>query len=203
MKPYLKPVFTLLLSVCLFLSASRPAKAQIDSAAIKQHIFVFADSLVRSYYEKDWNTFTALTHPGVARLYGGMTGYVTIVKGIRQRTEDSLEEKKEQVNVKQFLFAGGTWQCIVERIFDTNLKGKNAKVTTYMIGQSKDDLGTEWKFFDVANNLMINISAIMPDFSDELVVPEKKIAYEGGETITASTTIGEPAKPKKKAPGKK
>jgi len=202
MKPYLKTAFTPFLSVCLFLSASRPARAQIDSAAIKQHISVFADSLVRSYYEKDWNTFVALTHPGVARLYGGMTGYVSVIKGVRQRTEDSVEEKKEQVNVKQFLFAGGTWQCIVERICETHIRGKNAKVITYMVGQSKDDLGGEWKFFDVANNLMINISAIMPDFSDELVVPEKKIVFEGGETITASTTIGEPAKPKKKA-GKK
>jgi len=196
-------MFTLLLPVCLFLSASQPVRAQIDSAAIKQHISVFADSLVRSYYEKDWNTFVVLTHPGVARLYGGMTAYVNIIKGVRQRTEDAMEEKMDQVHVKQFMFAGGTWQCIVERICETHLKGKNAKVTTYMIGQSKDDSGAEWKFFDVADNLMVNISTIMPDFSDELVVPEKKIAYEGGETITASTTIGEPVKPKKKAPGKK
>src|SRR3569832_2212359 len=79
----MKIIYTLLLPVCLFLSASSPVKAQIDSAAIKQHISVFADSLVRSYYEKDWDTFMRLTHPGIARLYGGMEGYRGIVQGVR------------------------------------------------------------------------------------------------------------------------
>lgn len=198
MRANLKPVFTLLLPVCLCLSVSLPTRAQIDSAAIKDHISVFADSLVRSYYEKDWKTFLSLSHPGIARLYGGMSSYVDLMKGLRARFEDSLEEKKEQVNVKQFVFTGTSWQCIVERIRDTHINGRNARMTTYMIGQSGDDLGTTWKFFDVAENLMVNISSIMPDFSDELVLPEKKIVFEGDEKTTTAATTGAPAKPKKK-----
>ncbi|HSC39880.1 MAG TPA: hypothetical protein VLD19_18485 [Chitinophagaceae bacterium] len=200
MKPSLRLLFSPALSVCLLTAASKPAQAQIDSAAIKQTITVFADSLVRSYYEKDWNTFMALTHPGVARFYGGMNNYMGIVQGVRRRFEDSLEEKKDVVSVRQFLFTGTTWQCVIERVRDTRMGGKDAKVTGYMIGQSKDDLATNWKFFDVGDNLLINISAIMPDFSDELVVPEKKIAYEGDKT---TTTAAAAPKPKKKPAGRK
>ena len=203
MRPYLKPVFTLLLPACLFLSVSNPARAQIDSIVIKQRIFVFADSLVRSYFEKDWNTYIKLTHPGIVRLYGGMDTYVGIQQKVRARFEDVLEEKKEEVTVKQFVYTGNNWQCIVERVHDTHLSGKSAKITTYMIGQSKDDTGNDWKFFDVADNLMVNISSIMPDFSDELVVPEKRIAYDGVETSAVTTAERTAAKPKKKAPGKK
>jgi len=200
MKPSLRLLFSPALSVCLLTAASKPAQAQIDSAAIKQTITVFADSLVRSYYEKDWNTFMALTHPGVARFYGGMNNYMGIVQGVRRRFEDSLEEKKDVVSVRQFLFTGTTWQCVIERVRDTLIGGKDAKVTCYMIGQSKDDLATNWKFFDVGDNLLVNISAIMPDFSDELVVPEKKIAFEGDKT---ATTAAAAPKPKKKIAGRK
>jgi len=200
MKPSLRLLFSLALSVCLLTAASKPAQAQIDSAAIKQRISVVADSLVRSYYEKDWNTFIALTHPGVARLYGGMNNYLGIAQGVRLRFEDSLEEKKEVVTVRQFLFTGTNWQCIVERVRDTHIGGREAKVTAYMIGQAKDDLAADWKFFDVGDNLMINISSIMPDFSDDLIVPEKKIVYEGDKTAT--TAVATP-KPKKKPAGRK
>ena len=73
-----------------------------------------------------------------------------------------------------------------------------------MIGQSKDGLGDDWKFFDVGDNLLVNISTIMPDFSDELVVPEKKIVYEGDEVKASTVATASPApKAKKKAPGKK
>jgi len=200
MKPSLRLLFSLALSVCLLTMPSKPVQAQIDSAAIKQTISIFADSLVRSYYEKDWNTFIALTHPGIARLYGGMNAYVGIMQSIRKRFEDSLEEKKEAVSVRQFLFTGTSWQCVVERIRDTRIGGKDAKVTSYMIGQSKDDLAANWKFFDVGDNLMVNISSIMPDFSDDLIVPEKKIVYEGDKAAT--TAVAAP-KPKKKPAGRK
>ncbi|HEY4149367.1 MAG TPA: hypothetical protein VGM41_10575 [Chitinophagaceae bacterium] len=197
----MKLIFALLLSLSLFFVSSTPVQAQIDSAAIKQRISSFADSLVRSYYEKDWNTFIHLTHPGIARLYGGMSTYVGIMQGIRARFEDSLQEKQEVVNVKQFLFAGaGFWQCIVERIRESPINGRNAKTWSYMIGQSDDDLGTNWKFFDVGDNLMINISSIMPDFSNELIVPEKKVVYDD-EKAPAATTAA--AKPKKKSSTKK
>jgi len=202
MKRTLKAICTLLLPVCLLLSASAPVRAQIDSATIKQHISACVDSLVRSYYEKDWNTFISLTHPGIARLYGGMNAYVGIMQGIRLRFEDALEEKPEQVNVKQFVFSGDNWQCVIERIRDTHLGGKEARITSYMIGQSKDGMGDDWKFFDVGDNLMVNISSIMPDFSDQLIVPEKKIAYEGDEK-TSSAAVSPAPKAKKKAPGKK
>lgn len=204
MRPYLKSVCTLLLPVCFFVAVSSPAGAQIDSTVIKQRIFTFADSLVRAYFEKDWNTYIKLTHPGIVRLYGGMDTYVGIQQKVRARFEDVLEEKKEEVTVKQFVLTGNNWQCIVERVHDTHLGGKSAKITTYMVGQSKDDTGNDWKFFDVADNLMVNISSIMPDFSDELVVPEKKIAYDGVETSAVTTASrNTTAKPKKKAPGKK
>ena len=200
MKPSLRLLFSLALSVCLFTAAPKPVQAQIDSAAIKQTISVFADSLVRSYYEKDWNTFIALTHPGMARLYGGMNNYLGIVQAVRRRFEDSLEEKKEMVSVRQFVFTGTSWQCIIERVRDTHIGGKEAKVTAYMIGQSKDDLATNWKFFDVGDNLMVNISSIMPDFSDDLIVPERKVVYEGDKT---ATTAAAAPKPKKKTSGRK
>ncbi len=198
----MKFIYTLLLPLCVVVSASAPVQAQIDSAAIQQHISVCADSLVRSYYEKDWITFIRLTHPGIARLYGGMNAYAGIMQGIRARFEDSMQEKKEEVNVKQFVYAGlGRWECIVERIRDCPINGRNAKTWSYMIGQSDDDMGTSWKFFDVGDNLMINISAIMPDFSGDLVVPEKKVVYED-EKAPAATATAAP-KSKKKAAGKR
>jgi len=200
MKPSLRLLFSLVLSVCLLTTASKPVQAQIDSAAIKQRIFVFADSLVRSYYEKDWTTFIALTHPGVARLYGGMNTYLGIAQSVRRRFEDSLEEKKEAVSVRQFVFTGASWQCVIERVRDTKIGGKEAKVTSYMIGQSKDDLASNWKFFDVGDNLMVNISSIMPDFSDDLIVPEKKITYVNDKTT--ATAVAAP-KPKKRTAGRK
>ena len=203
MKLTLKAIFTLLLPVCLLMCSTNPVRAQIDSAMIKQRISACADSLVHSYYEKDWKTFIALTHPGIARLYGGMNTYVGIQQGIRQRFEDSLEEKPEQIIIKQFVFNGSNWQCVIERIRDTHLGGKNARITSYMIGQSKDGIGDDWKFFDVGDNLMVNISAIMPDFSDELIVPEKKIAYEGDEKAASAATAAAAPKVKKKTPGKK
>jgi len=199
----MKVIYTLLLPVCLFLSASSPVKAQIDSAAVKQHISVFADSLVRSYYEKDWDTFIRLTHPGIAHLYGGMEGYRSIVQGVRARFEDSMQEKKEEVTVKQFIFSGKNWQCVVERVRDAPIGGRNARSWSYMIGQSTtDDAAGNWVFFDVGDNLMINISAIMPDFSDELVVPQKKVVYEGDKDKTTAVAATAP-KPKKKAAGKR
>ncbi|HEY6899791.1 MAG TPA: hypothetical protein VI233_04080, partial [Puia sp.] len=141
----------LLLSGSLFLFASMAGHAQPDTAKITERALFFADSLVKVDFYEDWNNYAGLAPASVIKFYGGKTGYLEHVQGLRGRTQSDIAETKPALKMVNLMTENDQWQCVVRmsRYFH---KGEvEYHLVTYFIGQSKDE-GETWKMFDVGYN---------------------------------------------------
>ena len=173
----MKTSYLKLLLAVLFLSQSKMAEAQTDSAHIKQRAFYFVDSLQKEYGLENWDHYVALTYPGVIKYFGSKEGFLENVAMQRLYLGDSILETVESLEVKQIVETEKSWQCVVEKIKGWNINGRKAKLLTYIVGRSADG-GNTWTFFEISEGMLTNARQVMRDISNDLLIPERRIVYE-------------------------
>ena len=167
---------TLIMSALLLLGAAT-INAQ-DTATMANNALRFADSLIKSSYGEDWNTYLTLSNPTAIKYYGGKEGYKEHVKLIYFRFERMENEKREKLSMVQLLNDGtDQWQCVIEKERNTFIDNRKVQVISHLIGQSMDN-GENWKFVDIAHNSTENIIYVMPALFSNIVVPRGKLLYE-------------------------
>lgn len=152
---------------------SGTALAQSDSLFASQRALLFADSLLRSYHDSDLTSYTDLSYPGVIEYYGGRKNFVQYVN--RSKAIQAAE-LREEVRLVQLVSNAVEWQCVVQKVSENIVDNRKASIITYLIGQSTDN-GRSWTFFDVATNPVRNVSDIMPDVFDTLIIPQREVVF--------------------------
>lgn len=162
-------IFAALIYSCACVNAQSAANPS-------QRALMFADSLLQSFHLNNLERYTDLSYPGIVQYYGGKKNFEEYVR--RTRAVQTVDETSpEQVKVIQILNSTNEWQCVIEKTRKTVIDNKKAMITSYLVGQSKDE-GQSWTFFDVAFNSVDNIAYIMPDIFETLSIPQRQVVYE-------------------------
>lgn len=195
------------LCICLLTTASFSQ----DTLVIYRNAKFYADSMVRSYFYENWESFIGLTNYTALKYYGGKDQYKEHFKTMYYHNEPNKETDKPEIVSVVTLMNKGTdeWQCVLEKIRYTQMDERKCRIYSYLVGQSKDD-GETWKFVDAGQNSEKNIIYIFPDIFGTLAIPEYRVVYEDVEAAELANKEREEAEarakanaPKKAAPKKK
>jgi hypothetical protein len=165
-----------LLVLCLF-ACSFHSVAQAPDDPVRVTLNKFADSLVSAFRFENWNTYYALSNPNVVKYYGGKSGYMNFTQKSFEASKAIIKENPETLTILQVENDINQWQAVLSRARTYDLDGKNTTITTYLIGQSKDD-GETWKFFDMGFNPPENVIYMMPDVFQMLTIPQRKVVVK-------------------------
>jgi hypothetical protein len=162
-----------ILLILLLAGSVYTSNAQSDSAFASQRALLFADSLIKSFESGNVNEYISISYPGLIKYYGGKHQFAEYI----QRVREIHQEHDNQVQLMQMVNKQKEWQCVVKKINETTIDGKNAMVVSYLVGQSKDE-GNTWKYVDVAYNSVNNVVLIMPDVFEKIAVPQRQIIFQ-------------------------
>jgi hypothetical protein len=201
---YPMKILTLLLTGSILLSAGVTGHAQPDTAKITQKALSFADSLVKTDAFETWSTYADLCPASVIKFYGGKDGFIEHVKTLRKRTFSDLAEDAPELKMLNLMTQNDQWQCVIRMSRYFHKEDKKFHLTTYFIGQSKDE-GETWRLFDVNYNKVANIIYMFPDiFGDmpiqesTIMTPEQELAAQQKAAAEASASTGKKAATRKK-----
>lgn len=155
----------------------RTQPEESDTAIATRFALKFADSLVKAAKYEDWATYTKLSCRSAVKYYGGEEGFLDNEKLYHYRTEPTVEEPPVKLQVLTMMNDVDTWQCVIEKLRDTWIDGRKARVYTYLVGESTDN-GLNWKFVDASHNRIGNVSLLLPSIFGDLPVPEGKTELE-------------------------
>ena len=156
---------------------SASAQTSADTALASGNALLFADQLVKANFYQDWQAYASLTCPSAIKYYGGKDGFRDHIVSIYYRDEPTVAEKPETLKMVTLLNDMDRWQCVVQKIRDTYINNRKAKIYTYLVGQSLDN-GATWKFIDVNHNDIRNVIYIMPDIFNTMPIPDRKTAFD-------------------------
>jgi len=158
--------------------------SQPDTVKIKEKALFFADSLIKADHYEFWDVYTALIPPSVLKYHGGKDGYIQHIKSIRPRSISDIDEDPPQLTVVNIMTENDLWQCVIRESRFIHKEDKKLHVTTYFVGESKDE-GETWRLFDVGYNKVANIIYMMPEVFGDLPIPEHSILTEEQEVARA------------------
>lgn len=190
-----------LLTGCLLLLAGVTARAQPDTAKITQRVLLFADSLIKTDAFESWSAYADLCPASVIKFYGGKDGFIEHIKTLRKRTFSDLAEDAPELKMLTLMTENDQWQCVVRMSRYFHKEDKKFHLTTYFIGQSRDE-GETWRLFDVNYNKVANIIYMFPDIFGDIPIAESTILTPEQELAAQQKTAAE-ASPGKKSVTKK
>jgi hypothetical protein len=173
-------ILQFLLTGPLFLLVTTAGHAQPDTARITQRALFFADSLVKTDAYETWSTYADLSPASVIKFYGGKDGYIEHVKTLRKRTSSDLAEESPELRMLELMTQNEQWECVIRMSRYFHKEDKKYHLTTYFIGQSKDE-GETWRMFDVGYNKVANIIYIFPDIFGDMPIQEATILTQEQE----------------------
>jgi hypothetical protein len=189
-------ILTILLTGSLILLAGVTGRAQPDTAKITQRALLFADSLVKTDVFETWSTYADLCPSTVIKFYGGKDGFIEHVKTLRKRTFSDLAEEAPELKMLNLMTQNEQWQCVIRMSRYFHKEDKKFHLTTYFIGQSKDE-GETWRLFDVNYNKVANIIYMFPDIIGDMPIqestimtPEQELAAQQKAAAEASASAG-------------
>ena len=164
---------SLLFILLLFLF---PAEAQFDTSFAKSNIRRCADSLVHGFRTRDWEQYARYSYPAMIGTLGGKKEFISYISEMFKQVPDSAWKLYEPGHILQVIKTGGDLQAIIELNSMVEWQGIRATSTAYLIASSWDG-GMFWTFFDSQGDVKA-AKIIMPDLSDQLVIPQKKEIIE-------------------------
>ncbi len=167
------PIYKILLFFAVINFSNKETFAQADSDFVSHRAFLFADSLLKSFNNSDFSEYVNISYPGVVKYYGGKQQFTAFIRQER----DLKESLNEQLQLVQLINEKKEWQCVMKKINEKVVNGKNVMVISYLIGQSKDE-GKNWRFIDVAFNSINNIRLIMPDMFENIILPNRQVVFQ-------------------------
>lgn len=167
-------ILSFLLTGSLFLLAAAAGHAQTDTAKVTRRALFFADSLVKTDAYESWPAYADLTPASVIKFYGGKDGFIEHVKTLRRRTSSDLAEESPELTMLNLMTQNDQWQCVIRMSRYFHKEDKKYHLTTYFVGQSKDE-GETWRLFDVSYNKVANIIYMFPDIFGDMPIQESTV----------------------------
>lgn len=162
--------------MCRVLSATAQSEVNPDSTEATKHALIYADSLVNCNFYQNWPQYMALTCPSAIKYYGGKDAFKEHIVMIYFRNEPKVLEKPERLRILNMYNDTEEWQCVIEKVRDTWIDDRKAKIISYLVGRSEDN-GDTWKFVDVSHNSLPNLGYILPEIFSSIAIPVSKTTF--------------------------
>jgi hypothetical protein len=155
----------LLVSICSY--------AQNNDAVIKA-LYEQANDMGKKFISQDYAGFLKYSHPSTIKAMGGEK------KAVEKITTEMLSIGKDGIIVTKLTFgtpskiiiANDELQCTVPQIMEMHVPGGKITSTNTMLAISNDK-GKNWYFLDTANYSFDDMKMLLPNLSDQIVIPER------------------------------
>lgn len=148
-----------------------------DDTAMATKMLQQADDMGKKFIAKDYKAFLKYSHPAVIKSMGGEDRvYDQTVRDLKD-----LENKKVTFAAIKFgvpskiIAVGDERQAVIPEIIEMYIPGGKLTNTASMLAISLDK-GANWYFVDTGGHNLLNMKALLPSLSDELVIPEPQDA---------------------------
>lgn len=165
----------------LFVLSCFEGRSQPDTIVMKQNILRCADSMGKSFLQKDWKTFVRYNNPNLVRMLGGEENFIAFTKETLKEIPDTAFKKYEIGKIIQIVQTPFDWQCLVEQKTELNIHGMKMNSTTYLVGESLDG-GKGWTFFDSQGDAE-SARLFKPDLSERFIIPAKVRSVNANEMV--------------------
>jgi hypothetical protein len=157
----------LFLFICLPLAAG--------DADSKQAVKSQAQEMASAFAKGDYEKFVGYTHPKLVKLIGGQEKMIEVVKsslaGMKSR---GFTIQSYTVGDTTGMVAKGADRfAIVPATMIVNASGATVTTNSFLVGISEDG-GKHWTFLDGAKATPQNIRILVPNYPEELKLPEKQ-----------------------------
>lgn len=133
-----------------------------------------ANEMGKKFVERDYAGFIKYAHPATIKAMRGEK------EALRKMNEQMMEIAKEGIIVTDVNFGtptkiinvDGELQCTLPQILTMEIPDGKLTATTTVIVISKDN-GKNWYFLDTANYNFQDMRLLLPNLSDEIVIPER------------------------------
>ncbi|WP_417357139.1 hypothetical protein [Flavobacterium sp.] len=160
-----KFLYTLLLSISI---VSISVAQTPEQSVLKQ-----ANDMGQSFLDKDYDTFATYTHPKVMKAMGGKDNMVKNLK----RSFDGFENEgvsflgtDYSAPSKIITVEDGTMQCTLIQMIEMKVKGGKLTSQSCLLAISENK-GKNWYFLDTAGYNHPTMKTLIPNLSDEIVIP--------------------------------
>jgi len=147
--------------------------AQNNDVIIKA-LFEQANDMGKKFISQDYAGFIKYSHPTTIKAMGGEK------KAAEKITTEMLDIGKDGIVVTNLTFGVPSkiitvkdeLQCTVPQIMEMHVPGGKVTSTTTMLAISNDK-GKNWYFLDTANYNFYDMKMLLPNLSEEIVIPER------------------------------
>lgn len=133
-----------------------------------------ANEMGKKFVERDYAGFLKYAHPATIKAMRGEK------EALKKMNEQMMEIAKEGIIVTDVNFGtpskiitvDSELQCTLPQILTMDLPEGKLTATTTVIAISKDN-GKNWYFLDTANYNFQDMRMLLPNLSDQIVIPER------------------------------
>jgi hypothetical protein len=165
------PLFAL-----LFLAVTSSSSAQpVTDATVLRSLEKQAKTMVDAFLKEDFANFARYVHPGVVKMMGGKKKVIkTLKEGMEaMRSEDLKITKYSLGEPSDILKAGKELQCAIPQFMVITSPTSRVEMESTLIAISSNN-GKNWQFIDASDKDRETLKSLLPNLSDDLVIPEKK-----------------------------
>lgn len=125
--------------------------------------------------KKDYEGFITYTHPEVVKLGGGADSLLqTLKKGAIEMEDSGVKFTSVTIgNPSKIITKGSEMQCTIPQTLYMRIPGGSMKTEGTLVGISPDG-GKRWYFVDGGGRTLAELQQVLPNLSNELVIPPKK-----------------------------
>jgi len=143
--------------------------AAIQPPAVKDQAAKMSQALIRG----DYKTFVHYTYPGIVKMSGGPDQLAAQLKTVMSQMKAGgvVVTGVSFGAVSKVVTSGKELQCTLEQHTAMNVPDGKIVSTTTLICLSEDG-GKNWTFVDTSNKDMAMIRQVLPNLSNQIVVPK-------------------------------
>ena len=120
--------------------------------------------------KKDYRAFLKYTHPTILEISGGTE---RMLEAMKQANDNSSGAKITSVTIgepSKMVSFKNTFQCVIPQTIEAQTAQGPKTIKSSLIGVSFNN-GKTWSFIDARDKDLNTLKVVVPDLSDELVLP--------------------------------
>jgi hypothetical protein len=155
------------------------AKTQLDSASLRQNIYVAEDSMFSILKRGDWKAYAGYMHPVIIEMSGGKEKFVQTLSGLDVLKQVSFDVYKPG-KILQLVKTDKEYQAIVETFMQMQVNGTMVSGSSYDVAVSSD--GKKWTLFRLEEKYTpAMIRETVPGLSPDLKFPKSQMVGDSLE----------------------
>lgn len=145
-----------------------------QEADTQKNLLTEVSKMGKAFIAKDYSTFANYAHPRVVKTMGGRANMIeNVKKGIEGLEQDGIKVLDVDYGEPSKIYkVDNTLQCTLVQMIKLKVKGGKLTSNSVLLAISEND-GKNWYFLDTAGFNLPTMKSLIPNLSDELVIPGK------------------------------